>query len=130
MREAPVLSVWCFWESGMTREQISDFCIVSLAKVLRIPKDRVETGTKFNRLGLDSAMVVYVMMDLEERLGLELSLDDFYDYPTVNDLSRYLAERHASVLPLSLATVRHRYRNGDVFFAGDVARKARGNAAR
>jgi acyl carrier protein len=79
----------------MTVEQISEFCVTSLAKVLRIPKDRVETDAKFSRLGLDSAMVVYLMMELEEKLGLELSMDDFYDYPTVNELSRYLAEKHA-----------------------------------
>jgi acyl carrier protein len=80
----------------MTREQISDFCVVSLANVLRIPKNTVAVDTKFARLGLDSAMVVYLMMELEERLGLELSPDDFYDYPTVNDLSRYLAQRQAA----------------------------------
>jgi acyl carrier protein len=80
----------------MTQEQISEFCIVSLAKVLRIPKDGVERDTKFNRLGLDSAMVVYVMMELEEKLDLELSPDNFYDHPTVNELSRYLAEKHAT----------------------------------
>ncbi len=79
----------------MTGEQISKSCVVSLAKILRIPEDRVETGTKFNRLGLDSAMVVYLMMELEEKLGLELSMDDFYDYPTVVELSRYLAEKDA-----------------------------------
>ena len=79
----------------MTREQISDFCVVSLAKVLRMPNERIETNAKFSRLGLDSAMVVYVMMELEEKLGLELSMDDFYDYPTVRELSRYLAEKHA-----------------------------------
>jgi acyl carrier protein len=95
MSEPPVLSVRYFFGLDMTREQISDFCIVSLAKALRIPKDRVQTGAKFNRLGLDSAMVVYVMMELEEQLGLELSMDDFYDYPTVDDLSRYLAEQYA-----------------------------------
>jgi len=67
-----------------------------VANVLRIPKDSVETDAKFNRLGLDSAMVVYVMMELEEKLGLELSTDDFYDYPTVDELSRYLAGKHAA----------------------------------
>jgi acyl carrier protein len=80
----------------MTREQISEFCVASLSNVLRIPKDRIETGTKFNRLGLDSAMVVYVMMELEEKLGLELSTDDFYDYPTVDVLSNYLCEKRAA----------------------------------
>ncbi len=79
----------------MTQQEISDFCAVSVAKVLRIPEDKVERGTKFNRLGLDSAMVVYVMMELEEKLDLELTTDDFFDYPTVNELSRYLAEKRA-----------------------------------
>ena len=80
----------------MTREQISDFCIISLANVLRVPRETVEADAVFNRLGLDSAMVVYLMMELEEKLDLELSPDDFYDYPTVNDLSRFLADKHAT----------------------------------
>ena len=80
----------------MTREEISELCIVSLANVLRIGRDRVKIDTKFSRLGLDSAMVVYVMLELEEKLDLELSTDDFYDYPTVDALSRYLAERRAA----------------------------------
>jgi hypothetical protein len=51
---------------GMTREEISKFCTVSLAKVLSVPKETVKTDTAFNRLGLDSAMLVYLAMDLEE----------------------------------------------------------------
>ena len=41
-------------------------------------------------------MMVYVMMELEEKLDLELSPDDFYDYPTVDELSRYLAGKRAA----------------------------------
>ena len=80
----------------MTQQEISELCAASLANVLRIAKDRVKTDAKFNRLGLDSAMVVYVMLEIEEKLGLELSTDDFYDYPTIDDLSRYLAQRHTA----------------------------------
>ena len=80
----------------MTREQISEFCVVSLAKVLRIPESKIAVDAKFTRLGLDSAMLVYFMMDLEEKFGLELSPDDFYDFPTINDLSRTLAQRQTT----------------------------------
>jgi len=80
----------------MTPEQISELCVLSLAKVLRLPKEQIERNVKFSRLGLDSAMVVYVMMELEEKLDLELSTDDFDDHPTVDDLSRHLAEKLAS----------------------------------
>ena len=79
----------------MTRQQIVDFCIASLAQALRVPTQKVDTKTRFNRMGLDSAMVVYVMMELEEKLGLELSMDDFYDYPTVDELSQYLDQKQA-----------------------------------
>jgi acyl carrier protein len=80
----------------MTQQEIADLCIASLANVLRIAKDRVKTDAKFSRLGLDSAMMVYVMLEIEEKLDLELSTDDFYDYPTIDELSRYLAQRRAA----------------------------------
>ena len=81
----------------MTPEQISEYCVTSVANALRIPKNAVATDAKFNRLGLDSAMTIYVMMELEEKLSFELSPDDFYDYPTVAELSRHLAQRHATL---------------------------------
>jgi acyl carrier protein len=84
-----------FLEHDMTREQISDFCVTALANILHISRDRVDMATKFTRLGLDSAMLVYLMMELEEKLDLELSTDDFYDHPTVEALSRFLADKRA-----------------------------------
>jgi acyl carrier protein len=81
---------------GMTREQISELCVVALAHILRIPKNTIETDMKFSRLGLDSAMIVYLLIELEDRLDLNLSPDDFYDHPTVNELSCHLAKRQAT----------------------------------
>jgi len=89
------LSFQLFLGNDMTHEQISDFCVTALANILRISRERIDTGTKFNRLGLDSAMLVYLMMELEEKLDLELSTDDFYDHPTVEALSRFLADKRA-----------------------------------
>jgi acyl carrier protein len=80
----------------MTQQEISEICVASLANSLRVAKESVDTKTKFNRLGLDSAMIVYVMMELEEKLDLELTTDDFYDHPTVDELSRHLAELRAA----------------------------------
>ena len=80
----------------MTHEEIAELCVASLANTLRVEKDRIDPKVKFKRLGLDSAMVVYVMMELEEKLDLELTTDDFYDYPTVEELSRHLAARRAA----------------------------------
>ncbi|MGE3155398.1 MAG: acyl carrier protein [Xanthobacteraceae bacterium] len=81
----------------MTKEQISAFCVDRLAGLLRVPKDSVDTAAKFSRLGLDSAMTVYLLMDLEEKLDLELSPEAFYDHPTVDALSAYLAGKRAAL---------------------------------
>jgi acyl carrier protein len=80
----------------MTQQEIADLCVSSLAHTLRVDKGRIDPKAKFNRLGLDSAMVVYVMMELEEKLDLELTTDDFYDYPTVEALSGHLAKLRAA----------------------------------
>ena len=80
----------------MTKEQISAFCVDRLADLLRIPKEAVDPQAKFSRLGLNSATTVYLLMDLEEMLDLELSPETFYDHPTVDDLSDYLAGKHAA----------------------------------
>jgi acyl carrier protein len=80
----------------MTKQEISDFCVNQLAEILRIPKEQVDVNAKFARLGLDSAMTVYLLMELEDRLNLELSPETFYDYPTVDALSAYITEKVAS----------------------------------
>lgn len=74
----------------MTRDDVSEFCVGTLAAVLKIAKTKVENDTKFSRLGLDSAMTVYWMLDLEQKFGVELSPDDFVDHPTINRLTDFL----------------------------------------
>ena len=41
-------------------------------------------------------MTVYLLMELEDRLNLELSPETFYDHPTIAELSAYLAEMVAA----------------------------------
>jgi acyl carrier protein len=80
----------------MTKDQISAFCVERLADLLRLPKESIDPQAKFSRLGLDSAMTVYLLMDLEQKLDLELSPETLYDHPTVDDLSDHLAGKHAA----------------------------------
>ena len=79
----------------MTKEEISAFCVDQLAEILRIPKDTIDKDAKFARLGLDSAMTVYLLMELEDKLNLELSPETFYDHPTIDALSTHLAAKTA-----------------------------------
>src|SRR6478736_4472092 len=80
----------------MTKQEISTFCVDQLAEILRLPKEQVDVNAKFTRLGLDSAMTVYLLMELEDRLDLELSPETFYDHPTVDALSAHIGEKVAA----------------------------------
>ena len=77
----------------MTKEQIATYCVDHVAEILRIPKDTVDTNANFARLGLDSAMSVYLVMELEEKLNLEIDSDILVDHPTIDALSAFLADK-------------------------------------
>jgi acyl carrier protein len=80
----------------MTKDEIAALCVDQVADILRVPKESVDKTAKFARLGLDSAMTVYLQMELEDKLDLEIEPDVFYDHPSIEALSAYLAEKVAA----------------------------------
>jgi acyl carrier protein len=74
---------------------IRDWCVKYLARTLDLPEEQIEPDVKFARLGLDSANSVYLTVEIEEWLGLELTPELIFDHPTISDLARYLAGRAA-----------------------------------
>jgi acyl carrier protein len=47
----------------------------------------------FTRMGLDSANSVFLIVELEDWLGLELTPDLVFEHPTISELARHLATR-------------------------------------
>jgi acyl carrier protein len=74
---------------------IRDWCVEYLAGALDLPQQEVDPHAKFARLGLDSANSVYLIVELEEWLGIELTADLVFEHPTIADLARHLAGRAA-----------------------------------
>jgi len=76
-----------------TESEICDWCVAYLAKSLKLPPERIDPQAKFARLGLDSAASVFLIADLEDWLGLELSAELIFEHQTPAALARYLAGR-------------------------------------
>lgn len=74
---------------------IRDWCVKYLVRTLDLPTGQIQPDAKFAALGLDSANSVYLIVELEEWLGLELTPELIFDHPTISDLARYLAGRAA-----------------------------------
>lgn len=74
---------------------ILDWCVNYLATTLDLSLEEIDPDAKFTRLGLDSANSVYLIVELEDWLGLELTPELIFEHPTISDLARYLARRRA-----------------------------------
>ena len=72
---------------------IRDWCVEYLARTLDLPQQTIDTEMTFAGLGLDSANSVFLIVELEDWLGLELTPDLLFDHPTIGELARHLATR-------------------------------------
>ena len=72
-------------------ERIQDWLLAYLARAVGCPLDDLGTDVPFARYGLDSAGMTIMASELMDFLGQEIELDTFFEYPTVETLSRHLA---------------------------------------
>jgi acyl carrier protein len=78
-----------------TEPEICEWCTSYLAKVLELSVSQIDPKADFARLGIDSAISIFFVVDLEEWLGLELPSNIAFEYPSVAELAGYLAKRCA-----------------------------------
>ena len=78
-------------QADATEIAVRDCCVRFLAASLKRPVELIDSYASFARLGVDSATSVFLLMELEERLGVELPVEAVYEYPTIAQLSRYIA---------------------------------------
>jgi acyl carrier protein len=71
--------------------EITTWCVAYLAGELRRPVDKIHPNAKFARLGVDSAMAVALVAELEDWLGRELAPEVAFQYPTIAELAHHLA---------------------------------------
>jgi acyl carrier protein len=73
--------------------EIQTWLVSYLAEVFLIEANEIELTIPFDRYGLDSATAIGLIADLEEWLAIELDPTLVYDYPSVEALSRHVAEQ-------------------------------------
>jgi acyl carrier protein len=68
-------------------------CKSCLAEMLDIDESEILPSTTFASLGLDSAAAVHFILEMEQRIGIELYPGVTHDYPTVAEFAAYLGQR-------------------------------------
>ncbi|NGO11412.1 SDR family NAD(P)-dependent oxidoreductase [Streptomyces sp. HC44] len=68
-----------------------------LSDVLKVPAQRIETGSRLERYGIDSIQAINLTARLEESFG-NLPKTLFFEYRSIKELSQYFIEAHADRL--------------------------------
>lgn len=75
----------------ITEDQLIQFFKTKIAEELRIPLDEIDPTIEFINFGMDSVNSIFVLQHLEKITGIELNPLLFWEYPTIESFSRYLA---------------------------------------
>jgi acyl carrier protein len=74
-----------------TKDGIQAWCQSYIANLLNAPVAKIDPNTDFDKFGLDSAMAVSMVLDLEEQIGTEVSPSLLFEYTTIAELAEHLA---------------------------------------
>lgn len=75
-----------------TAEEVQQWLVTYLARVLQKPPEEINVTVPFDDFALDSATAIGMTGDLEEWLGKHVDPTLVYDYPTIEQFSRFLAD--------------------------------------
>ena len=79
---------------NLTSQEIQEWFIAYLAKVLTVDGDQINIEESFERYGIDSAASIGMTGDLADWLGIELDPTLIYDYPTIKAMMEYLTANY------------------------------------
>lgn len=74
----------------LEQESIVEWCQQYLAQLLDVPVTEIEPDADFDRLGLDSALAVSLLIEIEQNYGVDLPPEELFDNPTINAVAAYV----------------------------------------
>ncbi len=86
-------------QSSVNQQQIEiqNWLVENLAQRLEVATTEIDINEPFANTGLDSLQAVRLSADLEDWLNVKLSPTIAYDYPTIAQLSNYLANSQSPI---------------------------------
>lgn len=82
----------------MKPTDIISWCQDYIAELLDIPPNQVDPDRDINDLGLDSAVAVSIVLDLETKLNRDLEPGILFEHGTLRKLAAALGENSAPVV--------------------------------
>jgi acyl carrier protein len=82
-----------------SKEEITRWCQEYVADLLQVPTDSIDPEASFDKLGIDSAVAVSLLIDVEERYGVEVAPESLFANPTISAVASILHQQAAPSVP-------------------------------
>jgi acyl carrier protein len=82
--------------NGLGSERVKAMVVDFLVERFELPRDRLLGATPLRELGMDSIMMLDVMLDVEDRLGVKLRDLAMPANPTIDDIAALIERNLAS----------------------------------
>lgn len=76
-----------------TQQEIQDWSVNRIATLLDMQKEKVDPNMDFDRLGLDSAIAVSLLVDLEAELEIEVPPTLLFEKSNLAEIAAHLADQ-------------------------------------
>ncbi|MBA3720776.1 MAG: polyketide synthase dehydratase domain-containing protein [Parachlamydiaceae bacterium] len=74
--------------------QVQDYLLDKVAKVLKVSTSKVDKSSNIMDAGLESIQLVKLAEEVEKEIKIELFPTVFFEYPSIKELSHFLAQEH------------------------------------
>lgn len=81
-----------------SKAAIAAWCRDCIADLMEVPAESIDLETGFDRLGIDSAIAVSLLIEVEERYGVELPAEALFDNPNLNAVAEYVSSHARSAV--------------------------------
>jgi acyl carrier protein len=79
-------------EPDTSAEAVLDWSRSHVAELLGVALDRIDPSADFDSLGIDSALAVSLLTEIEDRYGVELPPEELFENPTLGAVAQYVHE--------------------------------------
>ena len=76
-----------------SNERIAEAARIGLAKVLRLPPEKIGMDQKLDGLGIDSLILLELSLSIRDTFGIDISAAELFKQPTITSLSHEIISR-------------------------------------
>jgi acyl carrier protein len=77
-------------QMDLSRDDVVGWCQEYVGNILGVPGASVNPDATFDRLGIDSALAVSLLIDVEGRYGVEVPPEALFENPTLGAVATYV----------------------------------------